>query len=27
VIHAPNEYNFLSDVEAAVRFYRALLEM
>jgi acetylornithine deacetylase/succinyl-diaminopimelate desuccinylase-like protein len=26
VIHAPNEYNFLSDVEAAVRFYRALLE-
>ncbi len=27
VIHAPNEYNFLSDVEAAVRFYRALLAM
>jgi acetylornithine deacetylase/succinyl-diaminopimelate desuccinylase-like protein len=27
VIHAPNEYNFLSDVEAAVRFYRALLEI
>ncbi len=27
VIHAPNEYNFLSDVERAVRFYRALLEM
>jgi acetylornithine deacetylase/succinyl-diaminopimelate desuccinylase-like protein len=26
VIHAPNEYNFLSDVEAAVRFYRALLD-
>jgi len=27
VIHAPNEYNFLSDVEAAVRFYCALLDM
>jgi acetylornithine deacetylase/succinyl-diaminopimelate desuccinylase-like protein len=27
VIHAPNEYNFLSDVEGAVRFYRALLDM
>ena len=27
VIHAPNEYNLLSDVEAAVRFYRALLNM
>jgi acetylornithine deacetylase/succinyl-diaminopimelate desuccinylase-like protein len=27
VIHAPNEYNFLSDVEGAVRFYRALLAM
>jgi len=27
VIHAPNEYNFLSEVEGAVRFYRALLEM
>jgi acetylornithine deacetylase/succinyl-diaminopimelate desuccinylase-like protein len=27
VIHAPNEYNFLSEVEAAVRFYRALLEL
>jgi acetylornithine deacetylase/succinyl-diaminopimelate desuccinylase-like protein len=27
VIHAPNEYNFLSNVEAAVRFYRALLDM
>jgi len=27
VIHAPNEYNFLFDVEAAVRFYRALLDM
>jgi acetylornithine deacetylase/succinyl-diaminopimelate desuccinylase-like protein len=26
VIHAPNEYNLLSEVEAAVRFYRALLE-
>ncbi len=26
VIHAPNEYNFLSEVEAAIRFYRALLE-
>lgn len=25
VIHAPNEYNLLSEVEAAVRFYRALL--
>jgi acetylornithine deacetylase/succinyl-diaminopimelate desuccinylase-like protein len=27
VIHAPNEYNFLSEVEAAVRFYRALFEV
>lgn len=27
VIHAPNEHNFLSDVEGAVRFYRALLDM
>ncbi len=27
VIHAPNEYNLLSEVEAAIRFYRALLEM
>jgi acetylornithine deacetylase/succinyl-diaminopimelate desuccinylase-like protein len=27
VIHAPNEYNFLSAVEEAVRFYRALLDM
>ena len=26
VIHAPNEYNLLSEVTAAVRFYRALLE-
>ncbi len=26
VIHAPNEYNFLAEVEAAVRFYRAILE-
>jgi acetylornithine deacetylase/succinyl-diaminopimelate desuccinylase-like protein len=26
VIHAPNEYNLLSEVAAAVRFYRALLE-
>jgi len=26
VIHAPNEYNLLSQVEAAVRFYSALLE-
>ena len=27
VIHAPNEHNFLSDVEGAVRFYRALLDL
>ena len=27
VIHTPNEYNFLSEVEGAVRFYRALLEL
>src|SRR5262249_30101502 len=27
VIHAPNEYNFLHEVEAAARFYRALLEL
>jgi acetylornithine deacetylase/succinyl-diaminopimelate desuccinylase-like protein len=27
VIHAPNEYNLLSEVEAAIRFYRAVLEM
>jgi len=26
VIHAPNEYNLLSEVEAAIRFYRALLD-
>jgi acetylornithine deacetylase/succinyl-diaminopimelate desuccinylase-like protein len=26
VIHAPNEYNLLSEVAAAVRFYRALLK-
>jgi acetylornithine deacetylase/succinyl-diaminopimelate desuccinylase-like protein len=26
VIHAPNEYNLLSEVEAAIRFYRAVLE-
>ncbi|HEV3109560.1 MAG TPA: M20/M25/M40 family metallo-hydrolase [Candidatus Binataceae bacterium] len=26
-IHAPNEYNLLSEVEAAVRFYTALLEL
>jgi acetylornithine deacetylase/succinyl-diaminopimelate desuccinylase-like protein len=26
VIHAPNEYNLLSEVEGAVRFYRALLQ-
>jgi acetylornithine deacetylase/succinyl-diaminopimelate desuccinylase-like protein len=26
VIHAPNEYNLLSEVAEAVRFYRALLE-
>lgn len=26
VIHAPNEYNFLAEVDAAVRFYRAVLE-
>jgi acetylornithine deacetylase/succinyl-diaminopimelate desuccinylase-like protein len=26
VIHAPNEYNLLSEVEAAIGFYRALLE-
>ena len=26
VIHAPNEYNLLTQVEAAVRFYSALLE-
>jgi acetylornithine deacetylase/succinyl-diaminopimelate desuccinylase-like protein len=26
-IHAPNEYNLLSEVEAAVRFYRELLEL
>ncbi len=25
VIHAPNEYNFISQVETAARFYRALL--
>jgi acetylornithine deacetylase/succinyl-diaminopimelate desuccinylase-like protein len=25
VIHAPNEYNLLSEVEGAIRFYRALL--
>jgi acetylornithine deacetylase/succinyl-diaminopimelate desuccinylase-like protein len=27
VIHAPNEYNLLSEVDAAIRFYRALLEL
>lgn len=27
VIHAPNEYNLLSQVEAATRFYRMLLEL
>lgn len=27
VIHAPNEYNLISEVEAAARFYRALLQM
>ncbi len=27
VIHAPNEYGFISEVEAAVRFYRHLLEL
>ncbi len=27
VIHAPNEYNFLYEVEAAARFYSALLEI
>jgi acetylornithine deacetylase/succinyl-diaminopimelate desuccinylase-like protein len=26
VIHAPNEYNLLSEVEAAIRFYSAVLE-
>jgi succinyl-diaminopimelate desuccinylase len=26
VIHAPNEYNLLSEVEAAIRFYRAVLD-
>jgi hypothetical protein len=26
VIHAPNEYNLLSEVEGVVRFYRALLK-
>ncbi|HLW71348.1 MAG TPA: M20/M25/M40 family metallo-hydrolase [Candidatus Binataceae bacterium] len=25
VIHAPNEYNFLADVEGAIKFYRELL--
>lgn len=25
VIHAPNEHNFISEVEGAIRFYRALL--
>jgi acetylornithine deacetylase/succinyl-diaminopimelate desuccinylase-like protein len=27
VIHAPNEYNLLSEVEAAIRFYCSLLEL
>jgi acetylornithine deacetylase/succinyl-diaminopimelate desuccinylase-like protein len=27
VIHAPNEYNLLSDVEGALRFYRQLLRL
>jgi len=26
VIHAPNEYNLLSEVEGAISFYRALLD-
>ena len=26
VIHAPNEYNLLSEVQAAISFYRALLD-
>ena len=27
VIHAPNEYNLVSDVDAAIRFYRELLQL
>jgi acetylornithine deacetylase/succinyl-diaminopimelate desuccinylase-like protein len=27
VIHAPNEYNLISEVEGAIRFYQALLRM
>jgi acetylornithine deacetylase/succinyl-diaminopimelate desuccinylase-like protein len=27
VIHAPNEYNFLADVDGAIRFYRSLLQL
>jgi acetylornithine deacetylase/succinyl-diaminopimelate desuccinylase-like protein len=27
VIHAPNEYNLLTDVEGAIRFYRELLQL
>lgn len=27
VIHAPNEFNFLADIDGAIRFYRALLEL
>jgi acetylornithine deacetylase/succinyl-diaminopimelate desuccinylase-like protein len=27
VIHAPNEYNLLSDVDAAIRFYRELVQL
>jgi acetylornithine deacetylase/succinyl-diaminopimelate desuccinylase-like protein len=27
VIHAPNEYNLLAEVDGAIRFYRALLEL
>jgi acetylornithine deacetylase/succinyl-diaminopimelate desuccinylase-like protein len=26
VIHAPNEFNFLSDIDGAVRFYRELMQ-
>jgi acetylornithine deacetylase/succinyl-diaminopimelate desuccinylase-like protein len=27
VIHAPNEYNLVSEVEGALRFYRELLRL
>ncbi|MBV8451434.1 MAG: M20/M25/M40 family metallo-hydrolase, partial [Deltaproteobacteria bacterium] len=27
VIHAPNEYNLISEVEGALRFYRELLRL